>query len=113
MIHLARPYLGSPWLGSEKKLMKSPEAHEPEGVQPRRDELVADPTSVITAPLGHLDFATVIRVSQAVSGEMVLGKLLDTLMRTAVEHTGAQRALLILSRDAKREVAAEATASSG
>jgi PAS domain S-box-containing protein len=66
---------------------------------------------VITAPLGHLDFATVIRVSQAVSGEMVLGKLLDTLMRTAVEHTGAQRALLILSRDAKREVAAEATAS--
>ncbi len=91
--------------------MKSPEAHEPESGQPRRDEPAAGSASVITAPLGHLDFATVIRVSQAVSGEMVLGKLLDTLMRTAVEHTGAQRALLILSRDAERRVAAEATTS--
>src|SRR5262249_16067081 len=43
----------------------------------------------------HLDLSTVIAVSQSVSGEMVLEKLLGTLMRTAVEHAGAQRALLI------------------
>ena len=59
----------------------------------------------------HLDVATVIAVSQAVSGEMVLEKLLDTLMRTAVEHAGAERALLILSRDGEPRIAAEATTS--
>src|SRR6202011_5736607 len=42
------------------------------------------PTSTIGAPVEHLDLATVIKVSQAVSGEMVLEKLIDTLMRTAI-----------------------------
>src|SRR5258707_10494520 len=36
------------------------------------------PTSTIGAPVEHLDLATVIKVSQAVSGEMVLEKLIDT-----------------------------------
>ena len=56
----------------------------------------------------RLDLATVLAVSQAVSGEMVLEKLLDTLMRTAVEHAGAERALLILSRAAEQRIVAEA-----
>jgi len=56
----------------------------------------------------HLDLATVINVSQTLSGEMVLEKLLDTLMRTAVKHAGAERALLILSRGAEQRMAAEA-----
>src|SRR5262252_2675334 len=62
----------------------------------------------IAAPMEHLDLATVINVSQTVSGEMVLEKLLDTLMRTAVKHAGAERALLILSRGAEQRMAAEA-----
>jgi PAS domain S-box-containing protein len=57
----------------------------------------------------HLDLATVITISQTVSGEMVLEKLLDTLMRSAVEHAGAERALLVLSREAGQRIAAEAT----
>ena len=36
---------------------------------------------------------------------MVLEKLLDTLMRTAIEHAGAQRALLILSREGEQRIA--------
>ena len=56
------------------------------------------PTSTIGAPVEHLDLATVIKVSQAVSGEIVLEKLIDTLMRTAIEQAGAERGLLILSR---------------
>src|SRR5262245_9633719 len=39
----------------------------------------------------HLDVATVINISQTVSGEMVLERLLDTLMRAAIEHAGAER----------------------
>ena len=61
----------------------------------------------------HLDLATVINVSQTVSGEMVLEKLLDTLMRAAVEYAGAERSLLILSREAELRIAAEATIRNG
>src|SRR6516164_5525045 len=61
----------------------------------------------------HLDLATVIAVSQAVSGELVLEKLLDILMRTAVDYAGAERALLILSHEAEQRIAAEATTGSG
>jgi PAS domain S-box-containing protein len=53
----------------------------------------------------------VIKVSQAVSGEIVLEKLIDTLMRTAIEHAGAERGLLILPRGVEQRIAAEATTS--
>ncbi|WP_454735670.1 trifunctional serine/threonine-protein kinase/ATP-binding protein/sensor histidine kinase [Cupriavidus necator] len=66
-------------------------------------------TRTIGAPVEHLDLATVIAVSQAVSGEIFLDKLVDTLMRTAIEQAGAQRGLLILHQGAGQRIAAEAT----
>ena len=75
----------------------------------REEEPAPAPTSTIGAPVEHLDLATVIKVSQAVSGEIVLEKLIDTLMRTAIEHAGAERGLLILSRGARLRIEAEAT----
>jgi GAF domain-containing protein len=51
----------------------------------------------------------VIKVSQAISGEIVLEKLLDTLMRKAIEQAGAERGLLVLSRGVGERIAAEAT----
>ena len=48
----------------------------------------------IGEPVEHLDLATVLKVSQAVSGEIVLEKLVETLLRTAIEHAGAERGLL-------------------
>lgn len=68
-----------------------------------------DPTSTITALVEGLDLATVIQVSQAVSGEIVLEKLVDTVMRKAMEHAGADRGLLILPHGNQWEVRAEAT----
>ena len=44
-------------------------------------------------------------------GEIVLEKLLDTLMRTAIEHAGAERGLLLLPRGDELRIAAEATTS--
>ena len=79
--------------------------------QLRKDELAPAPTSTIGAPVEHLDLATVIKVSQAVSGEIVLEKLLDTLMRTAMAQAGAERVLLILARGAAQRIAAKATTS--
>ena len=70
------------------------------------------PTSTILAPVEHLDLATVIKVSQAVSGEIVLETLVDTLMRTALEHSGAERGLLLLPRGDELRIEAEATTSS-
>jgi PAS domain S-box-containing protein len=67
------------------------------------------PTSTIVAPVELLDLATVIKVSQAVSGEMVLEKLIDRLMRAAIEHAGAERGLLIVPRGDKLQMEAEAT----
>jgi PAS domain S-box-containing protein len=68
----------------------------------------ASPTSTIATPVERLDLATVIKVSQTVSGEMVLEKLIEALMRTAIAQAGAERGLLILSRGAEPRIAAEA-----
>jgi signal transduction histidine kinase len=77
----------------------------------KEEEQAPGPTSTLGASVEHLDLATVIKVSQAVSGEIVLEKLIDTLMRTAIEHAGAERGLLILPQGAELRVEAEATTS--
>jgi PAS domain S-box-containing protein len=94
--------------GADGKVRQLDELH------PRlsKEERVAGPTGTIGAPVEHLDLATVIKVSQAVSGEIVLDKLLDTLLRTALEHVGGERGLLILLRGAEPRIEAEATTSS-
>ena len=79
--------------------------------QLRADKSVSDPTATILTPVDHLDLATVIKVSEAVSGEIVLEKLIDTLMRTAIEHAGAERGLLILPRGDEYWIEAEVTTS--
>jgi PAS domain S-box-containing protein len=55
-----------------------------------------------------LDIATVIKASQAVSGEILLDRLIETLMTIAVEHAGAERGLLILPRGGGYGIEAEA-----
>jgi PAS domain S-box-containing protein len=75
----------------------------------REQEPAPAPTSTIGAPVEHLDLATVIKVSQAISSEIVLEMLIDTLMRTAIEQAGAERGLLILQRGAEQRIEAEAT----
>jgi PAS domain S-box-containing protein len=77
----------------------------------RMEEQPSGPAGTIGAPVENLDLATVLKVSQAVSGEIVLEKLIDTLMRTAIEHAGAERGLLILTRDVEQWIEAEAITS--
>jgi PAS domain S-box-containing protein len=75
----------------------------------RKEETVPAPTSTIGAPVERLDLATVVKVSQAVSGEIVLEKLIDTVMRSAIEHAGAERGVLILPLGLEQRIEAEAT----
>ncbi|MEM5440374.1 AAA family ATPase [Paraburkholderia diazotrophica] len=72
-------------------------------------ERAPTPTTTIGAPIEQLDLATVIKVSQAISREIVLDNLIDTVMRTAIEQAGAQRGMLILPDVDKQWIAAEAT----
>ena len=65
--------------------------------------------TAIAETVEHLDLGTVVKVSEAVSGEIVLEKLIDTLMRTAIEHAGAERGLLILPRGDEHRIEAEVT----
>src|SRR5215469_14403420 len=68
-------------------------------------------TNTIGTPVKQLDVETVVKASQAVSSEIVLEKLIDTLMRTAIEHAGAERGFLILPRSGEQRIEAEATTS--
>jgi predicted ATPase/signal transduction histidine kinase len=77
----------------------------------KKEWLISTQTNTILTPTELLDLATVIKVSQAVSGEMVLEKLIDSLMRAAIEHAGAERGLLILPRGDELRITAEATTS--
>jgi PAS domain S-box-containing protein len=73
----------------------------------------SSPTATFGAPVEQLDVGTVVKASQAVSGEIVLGNLIKTLLRIAVEHAGAERGLLILFPDDEPRIAAEATTGRG
>jgi PAS domain S-box-containing protein len=70
-------------------------------------------TATIGSAVQELDMASVIKAAQAVSGEIVLGELIKTLLRIAVEHAGADRGLLILSPGDEPRIAAEAATGRG
>ena len=78
----------------------------------RQQEPIASSISTIVWLVEQPDLATVIKVSQAVSGEMALEKLIDMLMRTAIEHAGAEQDLLILPRGKKQRIETQATITS-
>ncbi len=59
--------------------------------------------------LGALDVMTLLRASQALSGEIERGSLLAKLMQLAIENAGARRGLLIVNRDGDLRVEAQAT----
>jgi len=70
-------------------------------------------TATIGTSAGLLDVETVIKASQALSSEIDLPKLIEKLMRIALEHAGAERGLLILLREDEPQIEAEATTGQG
>jgi PAS domain S-box-containing protein len=70
-------------------------------------------TATIGTPAAQLDVETAIKSSQALSSEIVLPKLIEKLMRLAVQHAGAERGLLILLRGDEPQIEAEATTGQG
>ena len=70
-------------------------------------------SGTVSAPVEQLDVGTVVKASQAVSSEIELAKLIETLMRVSLEHAGAERGLLILFTDNEPWIAAEARTGRG
>ena len=57
--------------------------------------------------LEALDLSSVMKASQAISGEIVLERLLEKLMRIAIESAGAQRGLLLLEKNGEWRIEAQ------
>jgi PAS domain S-box-containing protein len=70
-------------------------------------------TATIGTSGGQLDVETVVKASQALSSEIVLPKLIEKLLRIAVEHAGAERGLLICLRGDELQIEADAATGHG
>ncbi|MEG4575136.1 AAA family ATPase [Microcoleus sp. N3A4] len=66
-------------------------------------------SSTTTGSLAALDFASVMKSSQAISGEIVLESLLSKLLKIAIENAGAEKSYFILEKDGQLVVEGTAT----
>ncbi|MFZ6178899.1 AAA family ATPase [Nannocystis pusilla] len=67
------------------------------------------PTATVAVRTVELDLYSVTKASQTISGELVLDKLVRTLLEVVLEQGGAQRACLVLCHDTNLSIEAEAT----
>jgi PAS domain S-box-containing protein len=67
-----------------------------------------DQKRTLRSPVEHLDLSTVLKLSQAVSGQTDLPTLIAAIMRLSLEHAGAERGLLILPRGDAHHIEAAA-----
>ncbi|MEG4294596.1 serine/threonine-protein kinase PknK, partial [Microcoleus sp. C2C3] len=80
-------------------------------IQPRNKNTQTT-ARVTTGSEFNLDITTVMKASQAISGEIMLDKLMSSLMKILIESAGAQRGYLILSSQEKLLIEAEGTINS-
>ncbi|HVJ18360.1 MAG TPA: AAA family ATPase [Polyangiaceae bacterium] len=86
----------------------SGKTRELERSRPRLRDRSAAASSEKLSGADRLDLSAIVKASQSISGEIVLDRLIETLMRTVVESAGAQKGSLILARDEELVLAAEA-----
>lgn len=73
----------------------------------RRASSLASTATASTRSADALDVATVVKASQALSGEMILASLLEKMTRIVMENAGARKAALLLEKDGHWCVEAE------
>ncbi|NQE33805.1 AAA family ATPase [Microcoleus asticus] len=77
--------------------------------QPGRNNTQTTVAMTTTGSGNHLDIAAVMKASQAISGEIMLDKLLSSLMKILMENAGAQKGYLILLSQGQLLIEAEGT----
>lgn len=88
----------------------TPMLHQEEGFTSRRSlkaTTTGSGTSGSTSVSDMLDLATVMKSSQALSGEIQLDTLLSTLMQVLIENAGAETCALLLRQDGEWIVSAQ------
>ncbi|WP_234023033.1 AAA family ATPase [Sorangium cellulosum] len=84
-----------------------PHVLRPEALRRHAAPMRGGHAEVEGAPHAELDVTTVLRASQAVSSELILDRLIETLLKIGVEHAGAERGLLICPCGAEHDIEAE------
>jgi diguanylate cyclase (GGDEF)-like protein/PAS domain S-box-containing protein len=79
--------------GAEGKARQLSEAH------PQLFAQAAPASAALERERARLDLLSIAKASQAISSQLVLGELVDTLMRIVLENAGAQTGYLLLVRD--------------
>jgi len=80
-------------------------------IQPGRKNTKNTVSVTTTASDYNLDITTVMKAYQAISGEIMLDKLLSSVMKILIQNAGAQRGCLILSHQGKLFIEAASEAS--
>jgi len=75
---------------------------------PRLVDHPASPPTAISGDVAQVDALALVKISQAVSSQIVLDQLLETLMRIVIENAGAQRGCLLVESGEGLVLAAEA-----
>ena len=68
----------------------------------------SEETTTGTRSGASFDFSTIIKSSQAISGEIVLDKLLEKIMKILIENAGAEKGFFIFDTDDTLSIEAEA-----
>ncbi|PJZ70504.1 histidine kinase [Leptospira perolatii] len=111
-------YLYAKW-GHAQKVLQLEEKYgeyirrgSPSVTQSISESIVGQMTTTVATSTGGgvsgtLDLSTVLKASQAISGEIRLDKLLSELLYNLIENTGAERGLLVLEKNNELVIEAE------
>jgi signal transduction histidine kinase/CheY-like chemotaxis protein len=69
--------------------------------------------SSVSGAANFLDITTLMKASHAISGEIVLDRLIEKLLTIVLKNAGAQRAWLLLEREGRWSVVAQADSQTG
>ncbi|MBD3560239.1 AAA-like domain-containing protein, partial [Planktothrix sp. FACHB-1355] len=118
--HVARHYLQDAHYAYQRwgavAKVKDLEARYPQFLALQSVSSTQNTKNPITTTSGRagetLDFAAVMKASQAISGEIVLAQLLDRVMKAAIENAGAEKGFLILDKSGNWVIEAQAAVES-
>ena len=109
-IHLQKARQGYQFWGAKRKVEDLEEKY-PQWLTKNKSERRKKTTNTVKTTSRNsgeaLDLAAVMKASQAISGEIVLEKLLQQLMKTVIASAGAQRGFLILDKEGNLVIEAE------
>jgi predicted ATPase/signal transduction histidine kinase/tRNA A-37 threonylcarbamoyl transferase component Bud32 len=113
-IYLKKAHYGYQLWGASRKIEHLQAAY-PELLakiaKPTQTNLNVTAVRTTTSQLGDesLDLATVMKASQAISSEIVLDKLLTTMMNVVIENAGAQHGWFLVEKSGQWSIAASGT----